>query len=197
MAPLVGKMAANTSVNLEDKLRSVTDQISSLEEQIEKFLSDNKLRTAAGQVIPHERDAELYRLQARLDEFRRRHLALALNALNESSTRLETATRNLKESSDSQASATEKLKESSDSQVKTIKRLLRSSVGLENLTAILVVVTLVSVFVIVLQASGVRWSSEAIVSMATVVVAVLLFVGAYVVLGVRESRSLAQEIEVS
>jgi len=46
MAPLVGKVAANTSVGLEDKLRSVTDQISSLEEQIEKFLSDNKLRTA-------------------------------------------------------------------------------------------------------------------------------------------------------
>ncbi len=136
------------SESAEDRLNRLFEEVLSLEQQIDKFREDNKLRIAVGQLITHERDAEGYALQARLSEARQRLTSLILASTRESSLRLEAATRHLQQASESQLKVAESQTDLSRSQVKVMKDLLKSSHLLEQLTVYLMVLTGLNVFII-------------------------------------------------
>ena len=136
------------SESLEDVLETVALEVNDLQEQYDKFLADNKLREAAGVAVTPARHSEGEDLLRRLNEARQRQTPLLLLSLLQYSDRIEQATRNLPQSSASQAKVAESQVKVSESQALAIDSLLKSSHRLERLTAYLIVLTALNVFIV-------------------------------------------------
>jgi hypothetical protein len=134
--------------SLEDKLNTVSAEVASLEQQIDKIQADNEIRIAAGSSITSARRFELEELERKLNSARQRQLSLLLTSISESSNRLETVTKNVKETSESQMKIAESQVRVSESQAHAIDDLLRSSHRLEQFALFLIVLTALSIFVV-------------------------------------------------
>jgi uncharacterized protein involved in exopolysaccharide biosynthesis len=89
------------SDSVEDQLKSVSAEVASLEQQIDKIHADNEIRIAAGSSITPARQFELEELERKLNSARQRQLSFLLTSISKSSNRLEAVTKNLKDTSDS------------------------------------------------------------------------------------------------
>ncbi len=134
--------------SLEDKLKAVSAEVASLEQQIDKIQADNEIRIAAGSSITLARRFELEELERKLNSARQRQLSLLLTSISGSSNRLETVTKNLKETSESQVKIAESQVKVSESQAQAIRDLLRSSHRLEQFTLFLIIIGALNVFIV-------------------------------------------------
>jgi hypothetical protein len=136
------------SESLEDALEAVALEVYDLQQQYDKFLADNKQREASGVAMTLTRQSEVEDMLRRLNEARQRQTPLLLLSILQSSDRLEAATRNLQQSSEAQVKVAESQVKVSESQALAIDSLLKSSHRLERLTAYLIVLTALNVFIV-------------------------------------------------
>jgi hypothetical protein len=127
---------------------SLEAEIARLEQQISDILS---VRQGTVGPLPTEGRYSLEALEEAyrsLNNARQRQLSVLLTSINESSNRLEGATRNLQQSSESQVKVAESHVKVAESQARAVDDLLRSSHRLEQFTIFLLVIGAINIFII-------------------------------------------------
>ena len=120
--------------SLEDKLKAVAIEIAGLEVEANKLRMFQSQSFLMQRPFPIDKQLELEELHRKISEAHQKQMSYLLGSIGESSSRLETATKNLKESS--------------ESQVQVTKKLLGSSHRLEQFALYLVVLTVLSIFIV-------------------------------------------------
>jgi hypothetical protein len=158
---------------------SLEAEIARLERQISDILS---VRQGTVGPLPTEGRYSLEALEEAyrsLNNARQRQLSVQLSSINESSNRLEAATRNLQQSSEAQLIIAESQHQTMESQAKAVNDLLKSSRTIEQFSLFLIVLTIVNIFIVEAVSGILKGELGVMETIADVVLIVILMAVAY------------------
>lgn len=129
------------SETLQSKLKSISEEISKLEDEkndVTKLVHD---LYSSGQSVPTPTQVRMEEAYRNLDDARQRQLSLLLTSISESSANMEGVTKNLQRSSESQL-------EVAQDQSRAVDALLGSSHRLEQFTIFVLIISAINIFII-------------------------------------------------